>query len=316
MCWASHSHTWAYPSSSLSNPHSLTPQSEQSKSCWHGSLVWWDNLPLFGLVTFWRRALTVLPGGSDWQKKIQLLGVFGHSHLFFFLMSLTFWSNRFSQRQTGPPPPKKHTHNRARGFLIKLQAFLMSNQVLQAVMQPCNSRPLIQMNITERGWSLPLVSLSLNGIDSKVDRCCTLQITLLLYSWSTRLRMSVKQWAVIKRLRALESRDLDIFRYRNALNEKRGCCQVRRKVSRLDFASLGSFDAQLWLAELKKLLRLIFVFLFGCGALTHKSTCPETKEGLVFQMQMILYDKHVWCCVSPPTLPVVWCQISGAELYF
>lgn len=58
----------------------LNSQSSQ-KVDWHDSLALWDILHF---VTFWRRALTVLPGGSDWSKKIQLWGIFGHSHLFFF----------------------------------------------------------------------------------------------------------------------------------------------------------------------------------------------------------------------------------------
>lgn len=58
-CCATHSHAWSY------HPHHSQIQISQRVD-WHDSLAWWDILHLFGLVTFWRRALTVRPGGSDW----------------------------------------------------------------------------------------------------------------------------------------------------------------------------------------------------------------------------------------------------------
>lgn len=110
-------------------------------------------------------------------------------HRFLPLFLSTKWVWRQSASTTSSPFPHP-PHNGGKGFLIKLQAVLLSNQALKAVKWICTTWPLIQMTITEWCWNVPLVLLSSNTIDSGpcpgADRCCTLQITLLLYSWTTR----------------------------------------------------------------------------------------------------------------------------------
>lgn len=79
---------------------------------------------------------------------------------------------------------------------------------------------------------------------------------------------------------------------------------------------LRIFDSQLWLAALKKLLWLIFVFpcCGGGGGAAHKSACSETKEGLAFQMQMIVHDKHFWVLHSTSNSPA--CFMSNVLCCF
>lgn len=102
------------------------------------------------------------------------------------------------------PPP----HNAAQGFLIKLQAVPPSCRGSESC-EVNMRRPAINSN--EYHWpvlqSLGPVWLALNVIDSRVCPAPNFQITLLLYPQSTRAKMSLKQWAVIKRRDRLEVKD-------------------------------------------------------------------------------------------------------------